>query len=145
MQKFVYPAHNKIIEENFKSYDDVVKGKSGQEEEEVGAFYDYVTDPQQDNVHSYLMNARRIFNVKPDQVVTEDDVNKWLEKANSEGMLDKNSPNYNDELYILFNMSKGKKGLSNLFNYMVSNKSGSDNSLTMAKLGGSFGYVPNFF
>ena len=145
MQKFVYPAHNKIIEENFKSYDDVVKGKSGKEEEEVGAFYDYVTDPQQDNVHSYLMNARRIFNVKPDQVVTEDDVNKWLEKANSEGMLDKNSPNYNDELYILFNMSKGKKGLSNLFNYMVSNKSGSDNSLTMAKLGGSFGYVPNFF
>jgi len=145
MQKFVYPVHNRVIQENFKSYDEIIKGKSGQEEEEVGAFYDYVTDPQQDNVHSYLMNARRIFNVKPDQVVTEDDVNKWLEKANSEGMLDKNSPNYNDELYILFNMSKGKKGLSNLFNYMVSNKSGSDNSLTMAKLGGSFGYVPNFF
>lgn len=145
MQKFVYPVHNRVIQDNFKSYDEVVKGKSKSEAEDIGAFYDYVTDPQQDNVHSYLMNARRIFNVKPDQVVTEEDVNKWLEKANNEGMLDKNNPNYNDELYILFNMSKGKKGLTNLFNYMVKNESPSDKSLNMAKYGGNLGNVPNFF
>jgi hypothetical protein len=115
--------YGNIIKQNVKSFKEGWGGLTGADKKAAKEFYNYVTDPSEDNIHSYMMNARRIFDVSPDQVVTEADIENWKKTAEDAGMLDKNSENYNDELYILFKLAKDNKSMTNMFNYLAMDES----------------------
>lgn len=130
----LYPMHNKIMKENL-----IPMNKDWSPEQKE--FYSYVTAPDEDNYHSYLMNARKIFNVDPKQVVTEDDVNKWRQQAEESGMMDREGPNYNEEIYLLFKLAKNPAALTNIFNYMAENKNQSAEEVPQyTKFGGETEY-----
>jgi hypothetical protein len=115
--------YGNIIKQNVKSFKEGWGDLKGADKKVAKEFYNYVTDPSEDNIHSYMMNARRIFDVSPDQVVTEADIENWKKTAEDAGMLDKNSENYNDELYILFKLAKDNKSMTNMFNYLAMDES----------------------
>lgn len=115
--------YGNIIKKNVKSFKEGWGDLTGADKKAAKQFYNYVTDPSEDNIHSYMMNARRIFDVSPDQVVTEADIENWKKTAEDAGMLDKNSENYNDELYILFKLAKDNKSMTNMFNYLAMDES----------------------
>jgi len=130
----LYPMHNKIMKENL-----IPMNKDWSPEQKE--FYSYVTAPDEDNYHSYLMNARKIFNVDPKQVVTEDDINKWRQQAEESGMMDREGPNYNEEIYLLFKLAKNPAALTNIFNYMAENKNQSAEEVPQyTKFGGETEY-----
>lgn len=129
----LYPLQNNILEQNLIPLD---KKWSPEQKE----FYNYVTAPDEDNYHSYLMNARKQFGVDPKQVVTEEDVNTWRKQAEESGMMDKESPNYNEEIYLLFKLAKDPASLVNIFNHMASNNTPSEDDPQYAKFGGSTDY-----
>ena len=129
--------YSNIIKQNVKSFKEGWGDLKGADKKAAKQFYDYVTDPSEDNIHSYMMNARRIFDVSPDQVVTEADIENWKKTAEDEGMLDRNSENYNDELYILFKLARDNKSMTNMFNYLAMDESPQmEGDIQMAKMGG---------
>ena len=121
--------------------------KKGPEEEAAYNMYNYVTDPKQDNIQSALFEVRHAKNLKPDQVITEQDIENWRKEAEANGALDMKSPNFDDALYKLFRLSKDSKSMTELFNYIASNTDTktSNPNVASARYGGDFGYLPNFF
>jgi hypothetical protein len=160
-EKYVEPVHQKIANENIKSYEDfletspmadAVKNDKDLEEE---LYNDYMyssgqTPEGKGNMHSYVMNWRNTFNMDPTKVYTEDDVESMISQAEKSGMLTKGSANYSDDLYKLYRLSKDTKGLTNMFNLMANRSTPQrpdrlNDDIQYAKYGGNFGYMPNFF
>jgi hypothetical protein len=110
--------------------------------------YDYSTAPGEDNIHSNINVARQLFNLQPTDVITEDKVKEMMQEAEQKGYIDKNSPNYIDDIYRLYRLSKDNKSLANLFNLLAdagnkNNVLGSD--IQMGKYGGNIGKLRKFF
>lgn len=160
-EKLIIPVHQRIADENIKSYEDfletspmadAVKNDKDLEEE---LYNDYMyssgqTPEGKGNVHSYVMNWRKMFNMDPTKVYTEDDVESMIAQAQQSGMLTKGSPNFSDDLYRLYRLSKDTKGLTNMFNLMANTSTPVrperlNDEIQYAKYGGNFGYMPNFF
>jgi hypothetical protein len=142
------PAEQLILNNAIKSYEEGWGDmKKGPEEEAAYNMYNYVTDPKQDNIQSALFEVRQAKNLKPDQVITEQDIENWRKEAEANGALDMNSPNFDDALYKLFRLSKDSKSMTELFNYIASNTDTktSNPNVASARYGGDFGYLPNFF
>ena len=103
--------------------------------------YNYLTDPQQDNIHSLIFEERYKRDLKPNQVITEEDINNWRTEAEASGALDRSSPNFDDTLYTLCKLAKDNKALMKWFNQLASNDTPVDeNAPQYTKQGGSIGY-----
>lgn len=142
------PAEQLILKNAIKTYEEGWGDmKKGPEEEAAYNMYNYITDPKQDNIQSALFEVRQSKNLKPDQVITEQDIENWRKEAEANGALDMNSPNFDDSLYKLFKLSKDSKSMTELFNYIASNTDTktSNPNVASARYGGDFGYLPNFF
>jgi hypothetical protein len=150
--KFLTPTQNRIIEQNTKPWETFLKDNTTIDKSNKNAVreledaYNYSTDPQQDNVHSNVHATRYLFNLLPDEIITEDKVKSMIEEGKQKGYLDKSSPNYHDDFYRLLKLSRDNKSLVNLFNLLASDDTGlSDNELQMAKYGGNIGNLRKFF
>jgi hypothetical protein len=150
--KFLTPTQNRIIEQNTKPWQTFLKDNTTIDKSNKNAVreledaYDYSTNPQQDNVHSNVHATRYLFNLLPDEIITEDKIKSMIEEGNQKGYLDRSSPNYHDDFYRLLKLSRDNKSLVNLFNLLASDDAGlSDNDLQMAKHGGNIGNLRKFF
>jgi len=142
------PAEQLILNNAIKTYEEGWGDmKKGPEEEAAYNMYNYITDPKQDNIQSALFEVRYAKNLKPGQVITEQDIENWRKEAEESGALDMTSPNFDDSLYKLFKLSKDNKSMTELFNYIASTNDGntSNSDVAYARYGGDFGYLPNFF
>lgn len=151
-------VQERFVRENIKPYEEILETSVDAEqlktdkdlEEELYNNYMYAsgqTPEGKGNVHSYLMNWRKAFNMDPTKVYSEDEISDMVQQAEKSGMLTKGSPNYNDDMYVLYRLAKDNKSLANLFNLMAKNPTPSrkNDDITYAKYGGDFGYMPNFF
>jgi hypothetical protein len=150
--KFLTPTQNRIIEQNTKPWETFLKDNTTIDKSNKNAVreledaYNYSVDPQQDNVHSNVHATRYLFNLLPDEIITEDKIKSMIEEGKQKGYLDRSSPNYHDDFYRLLKLSRDNKSLVNLFNLLASDDTGlSDNDLQMAKYGGNIGNLRKFF
>lgn len=137
----IFPAQNMVIDPGLVMFDDRWGDLKGMDRENAELAYDYQTDPEQDNIHSLIFEERYKRDLKPNQTITEEDINKWKAEAESSGALDRSSKNFDHTLYTLFKLAKDNKSLSNWFNQLASNdqpKTGDEPQYT--KQGGSIGY-----
>lgn len=108
--------------------------------------YDYSTSPAEDNIHSNINVARQLFNLQPTDVITEEKVDEMMKLAEEKGYLDRNSPNYIDDIYRLYRLKKDNKSLANLFNLLAdAGKMPAEGDVQMAKYGGNIGKLRKFF
>ena len=111
--------------------------------------YDYSVSPIEDNIHSNINVARQLFNLQPTDVITEEKVNEMLKIAEEKGYLDKDGPNYIDDIYRLYRLKKDNKSLANMFNLLASSGEGKNDVLgsdiQMEKYGGNIGKLRKFF
>ena len=137
----LYAAQNAVIDPGLVLFKDRWGDLEGKERAEAEEYYDYQTDPAQDNIHSMIFEERFARGLKPDQVITEEDIENWKREAEERGELNKESKNYNNALYSLLKLSKDSKSLANWFNQLASNEMPVDeNAPQYAKQGGSIGY-----
>jgi hypothetical protein len=137
----IFPAQNMVIDPGLVMFDDRWGDLKGMDRENAELAYDYQTDPEQDNIHSLIFEERYKRDLKPNQTITEEDINKWKAEAEASGALDRSSPNFDHTLYTLFKLARTNKDLSNWFNQLASNDSPkNDNEPQYAKQGGSMGY-----
>ena len=151
LNSYLTPIQNAIIAQNIKPWDEFFRDndkvdKSNKDAvRELEEQYDYSTDPQQDNIHSNVHASRYLFNLLPDEIITEEKINSMIEEGMRKGYLDMSSPNYHDDFYRLTRLAKDKKSLVNLFNLLASNDNGlNENDLQMAKHGGNIGNLRRF-
>jgi hypothetical protein len=104
-------------------------------------FYDYMLDSNEQNIQSYLNVARRKFGLKPDEVVTKERLDQMRTEAESQGMFDQSSPNFNPDIYLLFHTTKTPEGLLDWFNFIAKDDTPKANDETQyAKMGGESEY-----
>jgi hypothetical protein len=149
--KIIAPTQNRIIDENIKPWERFLKDNTLVDKSNKNAVnelenaYDYSVNPDQDNIHSNVHATRYLFNLQPDEIITEDKINSMIQEGTQKGYLDKSSPNYHDDFYRLVKLSKDKKSFANLFNLLASNDDGlNDNDLQMTKHGGNVGKLRKF-
>lgn len=136
-----FPAQNLIIDPGLVMFKDVWGDLEGEERNNAEEYYDYQTDPAQDNIHSMIFEERFKRNLKPDQIITEADIESWRKEAEASGALDRNNKNFDNTLYSLLKLSKDNKALANWFNQLASNEMPVDeNAPQYAQQGGSMGY-----
>jgi len=137
----LFPAQNLVIDPGLVLFEDRWGDLKGAERDAAEEHYNYVTDPEQDNIHSMIFEERYKRDLKPQQKITEEDINNWKTEAEASGAFDRNSPNFNDTLYTLFKLAKDNKALMDWFNKLASNdRPKSDDDPQYAKQGGSTGY-----
>jgi len=123
--------------------------KDSKQEEILEQNYDYSTTPSEDNIHSNINVARQLFNLQPTDVITEEKVDEMLKEAEQKGYLDKNSPNFIDDIYRIYRLKKDNKSLANLFNLLADSGKGKNDvfgsDIQMAKYGGNIGKLRKFF
>jgi len=137
----IFPAQNMVIDPGLVMFDDRWGDLKGMDRENAELAYDYQTDPEQDNIHSLIFEERYKRDLKPNQTITEEDINNWRSEAESSGALDRSSKNFDHTLYTLFKLAKDNKSLSNWFNQLASNDTPkNDDEPQYAKQGGSMGY-----
>lgn len=129
--KELYPMYDKIVKENIIPFD-----KTWPKEKQE--YYDYIINPEEQNIQSYLNVARKKFNLKPDETVTPETLNKMREEAEKKGLLEQGNKNFNPDIYLLFKMAKDDESLMRLFNLIAKNENKED--VQYAKQGGSIGY-----
>ena len=151
LNSYITPIQNAIIEQNIKPWDEFFRDNDKVDKSNKDAVrdleqqYDYSTDPRQDNIHSNVHASRYLFNLLPDEIITEEKINSMIEEGMRKGYLDMSSPNYHDDFYRLTRLAKDKKSLVNLFNLLASNDNGlNENNLQMAKHGGNIGNLRRF-
>jgi hypothetical protein len=144
-------TQNRIIDENIKPWEKFLRDNTLVDKNNKSAVnelenaYDYSVNPDQDNIHSNVHATRYLFNLQPDEIITEDKINSMIQEGTQKGYLDKSSPNYHDDFYRLVKLSKDKKSFANLFNLLASSDTGlNDNDLQMAKHGGNVGKLRKF-
>jgi hypothetical protein len=137
----LFPAQNLVIDPGLVLFEDRWGDLKGAERDAAEEHYNYVTDPEQDNIHSMIFEERYKRDLKPQQKITEEDINNWKTEAEASGAFDRNSPNFNDTLYTLFKLAKDNKALMDWFNKLASNdRPKSDDDPQYAKQGGSIRY-----
>jgi hypothetical protein len=143
----LFAAQNMVIDPGLVLFEDRWGDLKGTDRDDAEDHYNYITDPEQDNIHSLVFEERYKRNLKSDQVITEADINKWKSEAEANGALDRNSPNFDDGLYTLFKLAKDNKSLMNWFNQLASNDKTKTGNKTKtvdepqyAKQGGAMGY-----
>lgn len=134
----ILPAEQIIIQPNLKSFEEGWGDLKGADKKQAREYYDYLTDPSQDNIQSLIFEVRQSKGLQPTQVITEDDIKSWKSEAEKSGALDMNSPSYDPALYNLFKVVKDEKGLKDLFNYIAKNDS--EEEMQYAQQGGSIDY-----
>jgi hypothetical protein len=118
----VLPAEQNIIQPSIKTFKEGWGNvKDPESRMAAEATYDYITNPQEDNIQSMLFEIRQQKNLQPNQIITDEDIQNWKLEAEKNGELDKNNPNFNNALYSLFKVSKDNTSMKNLFNYIASN------------------------
>lgn len=117
--KELYPMYDKIVKENIIPFD-----KTWPKEKKE--FYDYIINPEEQNIQSYLNVARKKFNLKPDEVVTPERLNKMREEAKKKGLLEEGGKNFNPDIFLLFRTAKDDESLMRLFNLIAKNDSNKD-------------------
>jgi hypothetical protein len=135
----VLPAEQIIIQPNLKSFEEGWGNLKGADKKAAEEYYDYLTDPNQDNIQSLIFEVRQKKGLQPTQVITNEDINAWKSEAEQSGALDKNSPNYDPALYNLFKIAKDNAALKDLFNYIASTDESSE-ELQYAQTGGAISY-----
>lgn len=135
----VLPAEQIIIQPNLKSFEEGWGDLKGEDKKSAEEYYDYLTDPNQDNIQSLIFEVRQKKGLQPTQVITDEDINTWKSEAEQSGALDKNNPNYDPALYNLFKIAKDNAALKDLFNYIASTDEGSE-ELQYAQIGGAVSY-----
>jgi hypothetical protein len=136
-----FPAQHEVIAPGLVPFEEGWGHLTGDDRDYAEYNYNYLTDPKQDNIHSLIFEERFKRNLKPDQVITEADINSWRADAEASGALDRNSPNFDDTLYTLFKLAKDNKALSDWFNRLASNDTPvSDDAPQYTKDGGSIDY-----
>jgi hypothetical protein len=134
----ILPAEQIIIQPNLKSFEEGWGDLKGADKKAARDYYDYLTDPSQDNIQSLIFEVRQSKGLQPTQVITDEDIKSWKSEAEKNGALDKNNPNYDPALYNLFKVVKDEKGLKDLFNYIAKNDS--QEEMQYAQQGGSIDY-----
>jgi hypothetical protein len=135
----VFPFEQRAIEPNIKTFEEGWGKLSKEDQNKAGETYDYLTNPQEDNIQSMLFEVRRNKNLQPDQIITDEDIQNWKSEAEKNGALDRNNPNYDPALYNLFKLSKDNSSMKNLFNYIASNNTPKANNMNMLPTyGGNF-------
>lgn len=136
-----FPLQNQIIEQGLVPFAERWGDLEGVDRDNAQEAYNYQTNPNEDNIHSLIFEERYKRNLKPNQKITEEDLNNWKAEAEASGALDRNSPNFDHTLYSLFKLAKDNKSLANWFNYLASNETPKNNDEPQyAKQGGSIGY-----
>lgn len=137
----IFPAQNMVIDPGLVMFKDRWGDLTGEARNAAEEHYNYLTDPEQDNIHSMIFEERYKRNLQPDQVITETDIESWRKEAEASGALDRNNKNFDNTLYTLLKLSKDNKALANWFNQLASNDRPKDeNAPQYAKQGGSIGY-----
>lgn len=134
----ILPAEQIIIQPNLKSFEEGWGDLKGADKKAARDYYDYLTDPSQDNIQSLIFEVRQKKGLQPTQVITDEDIKSWKSEAEKNGALDKNNPNYDPALYNLFKVVKDDGGLKDLFNYIAKNDS--QEEMQYAQQGGSIDY-----
>jgi hypothetical protein len=134
----ILPAEQIIIQPNLKSFEEGWGDLKGADKKAARDYYDYLTDPSQDNIQSLIFEVRQKKGLQPTQVITDEDIKSWKSEAEKNGALDKNNPNYDPALYNLFKVVKDDRGLKDLFNYIAKNDS--QEEMQYAQQGGSIDY-----
>jgi hypothetical protein len=150
--------YTKLLEENLMPWEDfrdraIDEGKVGAKDKAglkvLESHYDYSISPIEDNIYSNINVARQLFNLQPTDVIDEAKIDEMLKIAEQKGYLDRNSPNYIDDIYRLFRLKKDNKSLANMFNLLASSGEGkndvSGSDIQMAKYGGNIGKLRKFF
>jgi hypothetical protein len=136
-----FPAQNLVIDPGLVLFKDRWGDLKGKEKADAEDYYNYQTDPATDNIHSMIFEERFARGLKPDQVITAEDIEKWKKEAEESGELNQDSENYNNALYSLLKLSKDSNALAKWFNELASNDTPVDeNAPQYAKHGGSMGY-----
>jgi hypothetical protein len=117
----LFDAQNMVIDPGLVMFKDRWGDLEGADRDAAEDNYNYLTDPQQDNIHSLIFEERYKRDLKPNQVITEEDINNWRTEAEASGALDRSSPNFDDTLYTLFKLAKDNKALMKWFNQLASN------------------------
>jgi len=121
--------------------------------EELRTNYEYSVNPEEDNIHSNINAARQLFNLQATDVITEEKIDEMMKLAEQKGYLDKNSPNYIDDIYRLYRLKKDNKSLARLFNVLADAGNSNKNKMNdmfgadiqMGKYGGNIGKLRKFF
>ena len=153
-QKF----YSNLLADNLMSWDDfrdraIAEGNVNAKDKPglkmLESHFDYSISPMEDNIHSNINVARQLFNLQPTDVIDEEKVAEMLKIAEEKGYLDKNGPNFVDDIYRLSRLKKDNKSLANLFNLLASSGEGkndvSGSDIQMAKYGGNIGKLRKFF
>ena len=127
--KDLYPMYDKIVKENIIPFD-----KTWPKEKQE--FYDYIINPEEQNIQSYLNVARKKFNLKPDEVVTPERLNKMREEAKKKGLLEEGGKNFNPDIFLLFRTAKDDESLMRLFN-LIAKKDSNKDDIQYGQYGGS--------
>jgi len=150
--------YSNLLADNLMSWEDfrdraIAEGKVGAKDKAglnmLEGNYDYSVSPIEDNIHSNINVARQLFNLQPTDVITEEKIDEMMKIAEEKGYVDKNSPNYIDDIYRLYRLKKDNKSLANMFNLLASSGEGKNDVLgsdiQMAKYGGNIGKLRKFF
>ena len=124
--EYLDKPHTNLIEQNIINPKDINTGNK-EWDKAYKENFDEIVSPEE--MHSRIMTLRELAGFKPDQVITEQDVEDYFESVG-----DKLDPDVQD----IKQVTKGNKAIVELLNYMASNNSNED--LNVAKYGGTTDY-----
>jgi hypothetical protein len=124
--EYLDKPHTNLIEQNIINPKDINTGNK-EWDKAYKENFDEIVSPEE--MHSRIMTLRELAGFKPDQVITEQDVEDYFESVG-----DKLDPDIQD----IKQVTKGNKAIVELLNYMASNNSNED--LNVAKYGGTTDY-----
>lgn len=123
--KVLDKPHQYLVEQNIKSPEEINTGNS-EWDANIKANYDDIIPPEE--MHARIMTLRRLAGFKPDQVITEKDVEDYFKKAGE---------NLDPDIQDIKQVTKGTKSIVELLNHMAANKGPSrDDMMDYAKKGG---------
>ncbi len=134
-------GERRIIEQGLKPFEEGWGDLEDSDKDSAKAYYDYFTDEAQDNIQSAIFEVRVNKGLKPDQIITDEDIENWKKEAEETGAFDKKDPDYDPALYNLFKVVKDNSALKKWFNYIASTDNEMEDEDTQyAKFGGAMDY-----
>lgn len=134
-------GERRIIEQGLKPFEEGWGDLEDSDKDSAKAYYDYFTDEAQDNIQSAIFEVRVNKGLKPDQIITDEDIENWKKEAEETGAFDKKDPDYDPALYNLFKVAKDNSALKKWFNYIASTDNEMEDEDTQyAKFGGAMDY-----
>jgi len=124
--EYLDKPHTNLIEQNIINPKDINTGNK-EWDKAYKENFDEIVSPEE--MHSRIMTLRELAGFKPDQVITEKDLEDYFKSVG-----DKLDPDVQD----IKQVTKGNKAIVELLNYMASNNSNED--LNIAKYGGTTDY-----